>query len=146
MKKITWDNPNKMHIETGHRTFDRQTNLISTGNIVANTIIGRHVRAHNNLNGWDGPCEPGYLQDFDLSSFRFGVMPSHVREYIKSAAVDESVWVYHLFHYNGNRRIIHGWVITSHDHKPLRKFVIGPTRKSYDVVYEAAKYLEEEDG
>ena len=37
MKQIIWENPNKMHMDSGFKLFDKQTNLISTGNVFATT-------------------------------------------------------------------------------------------------------------
>ena len=46
MREKEWVNGNKMKIETGHKTFDRQTNIISTGNIIANTLWGFFIRPY----------------------------------------------------------------------------------------------------
>ena len=43
MKHATWDNPNKMHIDTGYKLFDKQTNVISYGNVYANTQTSSYI-------------------------------------------------------------------------------------------------------
>jgi len=151
MKKIEWENCDKMKIDTSHKTFDRQTNIISTGNIIANTLLGWHVRPFTEVKiGFGQPDRPpGYLRDFDLRGF--SRMPSRVRELVKELTQEQSVWVYRLFHYDSNdRRITHGWVVTrswpgqERGYDILLKVYTGPTYKSEYVVNEASEYLGDE--
>lgn len=141
MKKIIWATPNKMEIGTGHAAFDRQTNIISTGNIIANTMIGWHIRPHSETecNGLTRP--PGHLRDFDLQLFRSRNMRRHVLSYILSVTQDSPIWLYEFFHYNGRCRIMHGYIVTAKDHTHMRSFITGPTQKSAGVIYECEKYV-----
>lgn len=143
-KKIKWANPNKMIFESGHKTFDRQTNVISTGNIIANTLLGRHIRPYYTPTTPLGdPCRPGDMQAFDLNSEVLR-LPAHVRQFVVENARNKGVWVYELRHWNGDQKVIHGYIITrSKTHKYLGEFCIGPTYKSWMVLNTALPYLAE---
>lgn len=156
MKKIEWLNDDRMKIDTGHKAFDLQTNIISTGNIIANTLHGWHVRAHWDVEVGFGqpPRKPGELQLFDLGWFDH--MPTRVKRWVRELAEEQSVWVYHLFHYNSGgrarspRKISHGWVVTrnregtesiDHAYDILLVIHTGPTYKSDQVLRVASEYL-----
>jgi hypothetical protein len=149
MKQIVWRNDDQMVFESGHKTFDAQTNLIGTGNIIANTLYGRHIRpfTETECNGFTRP--EGHLQDFDLGWFTN--IPLPVRRYIEDHLFDESGWLYSLHHYTGSgfwkpaKKIVHGWVLTTSDYKLRALFYTGPTYKSDLVVDEAALYLGDKD-
>ena len=139
MKKIEWANPNKMVINTGHKTFDRQCCVVSTGNVIAPTQYSCYVRAQNNTecNGFQFPA--GHLRDGDLKNM--DDMPSYVRKYVLSQTEVDKAIVYQFFHYASGKNIIHGYVVTDSAHKLLRKFVIGPTCKSYSVIDTVTEYI-----
>jgi hypothetical protein len=147
MKKKEWDHEkDKMIVQTGHATFDRQTNVISTGNIIANTMIGWHCRPYNETecNGWQ--FKPGHLREFDLKKWKERGIYHPVLAFVRNATqADKSIWIYEFFHYNDDTRIVHGYVITSYNHKILRKFITGPTYRSTGVIYECAKYVGDEE-
>ena len=156
MKKIKWENPDKMLFESGHKTFDSQTNIITTGNIIANTLIGKHVRAHTDVVvGMSQPDRPpGWLQDFDLHFWRGNTkMPGVVMKKIKELARESSVWVYELRHWGRRKerwsgwqdvKVVHGYIITDSEDKALATCVTGPTYKSHFVVSAALPYLAED--
>lgn len=139
MKTKEWLNPNKMKIETEHKTFNQQTRVIGAGNIIATTQVSLFIRAWNNTYRWDGDTvEPGYLQNFDLTAFR---LPKHIEKAVRDTAVDESVILYEFRHFNGDKKIVHGYVITDGEYRLLRTFVTGPTWKSNSVIKECLKYI-----
>ena len=140
-KKIEWVNEDKMLFESGHKTFDRQTNIITTGNIIANTLLGKHIRAYTELSNGFEDRPPGHLQNFDLCWWRDGDrMPRSVIKKIRELAYNNGVWVYQLMHYN-RQRVVHGYVVTNEQHKALATFLTGPTYKSSYVLIAALPYL-----
>lgn len=145
MKKKVWVTPDRMLMQTGHATFDRQTNVISTGNIIANTQNARYVRGELCIKCW-GPkvYQPGELRDYDLENWPR--MPPSVRRAVIQATTGQqgSVWVSEFFHHNGHRKIIHGYIITALDHQLLVMFVTGPTYKSAHVINGVLPYVAEE--
>ena len=147
MKKIKWVNDNRMLFESDHKTFNRQTNIISTGNIIANTVIGQHIRAYTETECNGLTRSEGHLRNFDLQGFMRRHIPRRVLQAVKDSTANRSAWLYELLHYNNmglwkdDQRIVHGYVLTSGDHFLIRSFVTGPTWKSRSVVNEATKYL-----
>jgi len=140
MKKIVWVNGNKMLFESAHSTFNRQTNLISTGNIISNTQRGGYVRPYTETecNGFTRP--PGHLRDFDLNGW--DRMPGFVRDKVCDLTETEPVILYRFHHYKDDGWLVtDGWVITSTDHELLWSTVTGPTWKSESVIDEAIKYV-----
>jgi len=142
MKKIEWRNENKMLIQTGHKTFDAQTNLLGEGNIYANTMIGTHIRAYTDTecNGLTSP--PGHLRSFDLTPWR-GTrrIPRQVLDRVKKETENTDIWLYQFFHSKGRKKISHGFVLAAKDHTHIATFVTGPTYKSEWVMMEARKYV-----
>lgn len=144
MKKVKWVNPNKMFINTGHMAFDRQTNIITTGNIYGNTQTSSYIRAFNETRNPVGEYrEPGYLQKFDLAPF-FDRDPKNMPlvvkvfgEYMK----DQDTILYEFHHWNRNVKIIHGYILTTADHRFLDQIVTGPTYKSYKVLDVCREYI-----
>lgn len=140
MKKIKWENPNKMVMESGHKTFDQQTNYIGTGNVFANTQTSLYIRGYNETecNGFTFP--KGELQKTDLKGWY--ELPQRVHRAIREYAVDESVILYKFFHKNSKGElVVHGYVLTSKKHELIDYIVVGPTYKSWDVINECLKYI-----
>ena len=146
MKKIEWATPNRMKFESLHKTFNRQTQVIATGNILSNTLSGSYVRAYNETecNGYTNA--PGHLQAFDLRQFG-NDLPHGAREFINDHGKDEKLLVYVLRHWAGGigtgRKIVDGCIITSTDHKLLRAYYGNNGRKVESIISEALKYLAE---
>lgn len=108
-KYYKWSkNKMKMIINSGYKEFDRQTNCISNGNIIANTMYGNYIRA------WDDTINPvgnivpkGYLFNYDLKYFN---IDNTIRDYIR--ALNKQVILYELFTYNRNgKKNLIGWLI-----------------------------------
>jgi hypothetical protein len=142
MKKKEWATPNRMKFDSLHKTFNMQTQVISTGNILSNTLHGGYIRAANELecNGIVNP--PGHLQAFDLQQFS-GYGLYKVLVIVRQLAVEKSVILYVLKHYTKGKRIVDGAIITTTDHKKLYVWCVG-NAKQWSIVDEASKYLCEE--
>ena len=147
MEKITWKTPHKMEICTGHKTFDKQTNIISTGNIIANTMYGQFVRSRYRLecNGRTNP--EGHLQEFDLNGFSsFLANDSHdtnkiIKTIKRLADENNGVIVYVIFtRYFGYYSII-GYIITDVKYKLLHRTWYSV--KGQHVINECCKYITE---
>lgn len=153
LKRIEWENPNKMKIDTGHKTFDAQTDLISDGNIIAGTMVGFYVRPYEETKCYGDPHPKGHLREFDLDGFktRMGkqLIPNHVLRFIRTVSMIRGVAVYVFFHWyesswGGTRRMIHGVIVTTNDYEDpllLKKFVTGPTHKSWQIMDAVRPYV-----
>lgn len=122
-----------MVIVTGHRTFDRQANLIALGDVTAKTQLSRHIREWNETVSVSGAgVQPGYLQNRDLEVF--GELPQAVLTTIQETAQDKPAILYKFFHTRAAQQIVHGYVLTGTDGELLGHWVVGPTYKSRDVI------------
>ena len=146
-KPIAWANPNRMVMETGHKTFDRQTNIVGTGNMIANTQYSSYIRPYTETKCW-GPdeFELGHLRAYDLNGFRD--MPQWVHKQVERVTHHTKAILYQFFHYGNNRhwsgyqkRVIHGYILTDSNGRLLAKMVTGPTHKSHAVIDECAQYV-----
>ena len=146
MKKIEWATPNRMKFESLHKTFNRQTQLISTGNILSNTLSGSFVRAYYEMDCNGRAFNPGELQAFDLRQFGSDLCPG-AREFISDYGKKKKLLVYVLRHWIGGigtgRKVVDGVIITDTEHKFLRAFYKDNSRKTESIVNEALKYLAE---
>lgn len=140
MKKIEWINPNKMKLESLHKTFNRQTNCISTGAQIANTVYSGYIRSYSETecNGRDFP--KGHLQEYDLG-WLVKEAPEEAKNYIRQHGKDRKFILYVLFHWNNGRRIIHGAVITDPDYFHKKTFYLKNNLKSISVIDEAKKHI-----
>jgi len=138
MHPVTFDNPNKMHIETGCKTFDQQTVLVTTGNVIAPTQHSGFIRAWNETQCNGMTFAPGHLQQFDLENWER--LPRYVRGFIQAVAVDKSVILYEFGHFSKGKRLIDGYVVTDRDHRLLHKFY-ERSGKSYGIVDTCAEYV-----
>lgn len=108
-KYYKWSkNGNKMIINSGYKEFDKQTNLITSGNVIANTMYGNYIRPWNEtINPVGKNVEKGHLFKFDLQYFH---IDSIIKDYIKS--LNKQVILYELFTYNRNgKKNLIGWLI-----------------------------------
>lgn len=161
LKKKQWRaDGNSMVIGSGHIAFDQQTNCISTGNIIANTQYGGFIRARTQTecNGHNFP--EGYLRERDLEPFleysRLGrgsrgwrqqEMTYAALERVRGETEDKSIILYSFFHYNGDKRIVHGFILTKTDYEFIGRYVVGPASKSTLVMNCVQPYVswEEDD-
>lgn len=141
-KKITWINPNKMEFISAHKTFNRQVNYISTGNVVANTQYSNHVRAYGEIecNGFTNP--PGHLQNWDLTK-NIVVMPYYIREEVRKLTHENGGIIYNFHHWNRDKRIDDGFVLTTQhdDYKLIKVWYVNSNWRAKAAVDEAIKYI-----
>ena len=125
-----------------HRGFATAVNdpdhgYLGRGNVMSNTQSSTFVRpvTETHCNGFE--FKPGDLRNYDLAFFN-GAMPSPVARDVRARSETTGLIVYRFFHWHRRRRIEHGWLVTTRDHRLLSRFVTGPTAKSADVVARAS--------
>lgn len=147
LKKITWRTPNRMQIETGCKTFDKQCDLLTTGNVWGRVQFSTYVRPYTETECNGIVNAEGHLQDFDLESMRKVGMPEYIIQEVKAAAVTLSVIVYQIRHWvykNGKKeKVVHGYVMTDASHKHLRSWFTRKTIKSNEVLIAVRPYIAE---
>lgn len=139
MKRLEYDKTGNrpLGVNTGCKPFDKQTNYLGEGNVIANTMIGRHIRPHakTECNGFTS--KPGHLQDFDLNPLRLLHTPNYVLQFVREIAKVDAVWLYMFFHYSNNNKIVHGYVVADHRNSHIRTFVL----RNEKVVHFARDYV-----
>jgi len=113
MKKIVWRTGNRMLIDTGCKTFDRQCDGLMTGNVSGKTQSSSYIRARTETKCNSTEFPLGQLRDFDLK--QFNDIPEHLLDKIKEATEKESAILYEIRHWNGRQKIVHGWILTRGD-------------------------------
>lgn len=110
MKKsnfYTWSkNGNKMIINSNFKEFNKQTNLITSGNVIANTMWGLYIRPWNETECNGLTFKEGELFEQDLKHFN---ITRAMREYIKS--LNKQVILYEIFIYRNGKKDVIGWLI-----------------------------------
>lgn len=86
-----------MLIDSGWKEFDRQTNVIATGNVYANTQYSSFIRPwkETECNGFTDP--EGHLIKYDLKPFQNYWIPKDIEEYLTNRNRQDSVILYMFF-------------------------------------------------
>ena len=150
MKRITYRTPNRVLIDTGHRTFDQKCEIVTTGNVCGDAQFSSYIRPYceTECNGHSSPV--GHLRDFDLKHF---TLPSHVRETVMKETMKQQGVLYEFRHFvrdwkrgnsNGYRKVVHGYILTrghNENYRFVKSWVTGPTNKSYGVIETVKEYV-----
>ena len=106
-KFYTWSkNGNKMIINSDFKEFNKQTNLITSGNVIANTMWGLYIRPWSETECNGLTFKEGELFEQDLKHFN---ITRAMREYIKS--LNKQVILYEIFIYRNGKKDVIGWLI-----------------------------------
>ncbi|MEM7591372.1 MAG: hypothetical protein AAF383_07605 [Cyanobacteria bacterium P01_A01_bin.83] len=147
MKQLQWLNANKIDIDTGHKTFDRQTNTIGTGNIIANTQYGSYIRSRFNTECNRFQFAEGHLQQYDLQHFARSFRLNHyIAQRVKQSADNyNGVIFYAFFHYQRRQKIVDGFVLTKthrDNHQYITSFVTHPQfNKAHGIISTVRQYV-----
>jgi hypothetical protein len=151
MKKAEWRNGNHMKFESLHKTFNRQVDMISTGNVMGGVQFSGYIRPRNETVMPDGetPCDRGRLQEWDLTTWHSN-LPLHIRDWVRTNPYCEhrNIIMYEIRHWVGpswkQSKIVHGYIATTghtEGYKLLGTWITGNTYKSESVIAEAIKYV-----
>lgn len=144
MKEKVWGNPNKMHFDSPHKTFNKQCALISTGNQIGNVVYSNYVRPYGEVECNGFISEPGHLQDYDLTDNIVGhTLSQNIREEVRKLTHDNGGILYNFHHWNGNKRIDDGFVLTTKDYELVKVWYVNKEWywRSRWAVDEAVKYI-----
>jgi hypothetical protein len=139
-----------MNIHTGHATFDRQCDGISTGNVYGNVQKSAYIRAYTETecNGKED-FQPGALREYDFRT-TWKDLPSHIRSAVEKETMQETAILYEFRHWinvhGGRKKIVHGYILTrgqNKEHRLLRVFNTGDSYKSRMVLETCSKYISE---
>lgn len=108
----------KQVFESGFKTFDQQTNIITTGAVIANTQISEYIRPWSEVKNYGYVGQPGQFMKYDLQFF--GNIPDEkIRSIIYDRDRKESVILYKFFIHTPYGIDPIGFVLTDYDHKHL---------------------------
>lgn len=125
-------NGNKMIVNSDFKEFNKQTNYISYGNIIANTMYSNYIRPWDEtINPIGQRVEKGRLFNYDLQYFHIS---SELREFIKS--LNKKVVLYEIFIYRYGKKDIIGWLIEDIEFNIIYDR-IRKTQGDYDKRYSA---------
>jgi len=152
MKHATWDNPNKMHIETGYKLFDKQTNVISHGNVYANTQTSCYIRPYMETECNGREVKPGELMKFDLKCVfgeylrDYNLVPQAIKRVLEDKNRKQSVVLYKFFVTVKRERRVIGFVLADYDNNLIERCAINIGNysyfwKRYNAILEASKYV-----
>lgn len=141
MKVAEADKLDNLLIKITHKTFNKQTNFIGKGKVIANTQFSNHIRAYNQIQSQGNDSKmKGELQKIDLAPF--GKLPRRVYESVKKHGVNQNIILYKFFHKNSsNEQVVHGYLLTTEEHELLDYYLVHLTNKSLSVILECMKYV-----
>ena len=130
-----------MVIETLHKTFNKQTNYLGHGNVIANTQYSTIVRPSNYRS--DYIDKDHQAQDYDINNLEdFCGELRHFRDNIKNMSDDNNgIYVYLLFHWHNHNKIFHGVIFGTKDKHRIITIPFNGKEKSFDVLYQSAKKI-----
>ena len=98
----------RMTLDTKLKTFNTQTNLITIGNVIADTQYSNYIRPYNEIECNNKIYNKGELRDYDLQFF---TLNEKVRNYVLKHTETESGILYQFHFYNARKeKIIIGWI------------------------------------
>ena len=139
-KPIVWINGNRMLMQSGHKTFDRQCHAILSGQQIGDVVCSGYVRPYTEIECNGHIFAPGHLRDFDLNFVGTEAMTPSLRAEIEILSAVPGLLLFKFFHYNGEHQIIHGYVAVREGHC-LLKAVTGPRTSSVSIIDEVARYV-----
>ena len=144
MKKRQWVNGNHMLFESLHKTFNKQIDCISHGNVWGDVQYSNYIRAYTETecNGFTSP--EGHLQKFDLESFYNLRVPSYILDQVKELTHNQKGILYLFKHFNKGERVLDGLVLTNANYdnpKVIQVWYLGRNYKQISIVDEAIKYI-----
>lgn len=119
--------PDGMHmiIHTGHRTFDRHCDLVTTGNVISTVQYSSYIRPIHETCCNAQAFPAGQLTAFDLKPF--GRLPAGIQDVLAAVIPTQPVILYQFHHPRSpGRRLIDGYVVTDVHHHFLAMVATNP--------------------
>lgn len=124
----------KMIINSEFKEFNKQTNLITSGNVIANTMYGNYIRPWNETECNGLTFEKGKLFESDLKYFK---ITQTIKDYIKG--LNREIILYEIFIVRDGLRNVIGWIIQ--DGKQFTSFINSYSRRNSAKRYSALKIV-----
>lgn len=138
-RKAIYNSKGNQVVETGFKRFDRETNCISYGNIIANTIYGNYIRPYSKVKNYAYIGKPGEFMKYDMQHFKN--IPYGMRRILEDENRKESYCLYELFtHPNGNREVF-GYILHDRDRRLIDSQVVCYGNQTWYKRREALDYV-----
>lgn len=143
LKKAEFDNPDKMKFESAHKTFNRQTNVISPGNVIATTQYSSYIRPYTEVvNPVGQQVAPGVLQTFDLRSFQDYRISHAILQEVRRLTHDVQGILYLFKHYTSDHHVmLDGLVLTTPEREHVKTWYLNSDWRAGSAVDEARRYI-----
>lgn len=105
----------KMLINSKLKEFNKQTNYISSGNIIANTLYSNYIRPYSEIECNGLIFKPGHLFEYDLKFFNIN---NDLKNYLKELN-KQHIILYEVFICKNEKRDIIGWLVEDEDDKKI---------------------------
>lgn len=140
LKNLTFRTPNRVLINTGHKTFDSQCDLLMTGNVICNVQRSSYIRPMSQSECNGAIFARGHLFEFDIKAFRPD-LPRWIEDRLRK--LDTTAILYEIRHWHGrNKKHVHGYIVTDAQHKPILISTTGSQPfKSEQVMSTVVPYL-----
>ena len=131
---------NTMRIETGNKSFDRYCKWLSPCAVISQGHVALWVRPMSATfcNGREFPA--GDLHRFDVRQFRDLDRECKWR----LANLNQDVLVHEFYHYRGEKKVVHGWVVVDKSDKVVARWNPSGRSKSQMVLDYAAMCVAKE--
>lgn len=142
MKKRIWNKSGmKQIINSGWKLFDKQTNVITTGNVYANTQLSSYIRPWKETQCNGITYNEGYLMKYDLQQYwRFlSYVPKRIMNVLKDKERTESIILYMFFTTTNDRIFPFCFVLTDYSHNLIDYSVVRGYKQSYCKRFRAAQ-------
>ena len=150
LKQKTWANSKKMRLDSDYAEFNRQSDVITTGNVYSSTQKSRHIRPWS-MDTWGGKTyEKGRLMEADMNGFK-PIGSDVITNAIYDEHRDSDVILYEFFlkkygkeKGKGVKDVI-GHVLTDDKNKLIGYILYVPERnaiaKRRSALYECMNYI-----
>lgn len=120
-KMYSWSkNGMKMIIDSGYKTFDKQTNYLSSGNVISSTQYSNYIRPYNEIvNPIGNKVEKGHLRNYDLKYFSKNLMTNGFKDWLDNLTKNTKVIIYEYFIYRNRDKEVIGWLVQSAETKKI---------------------------
>ena len=132
-----------MLFESLHKTFNKQVDSISRGNVIGDAQYSMYIRPFNETECNGMTFKNGELRAFDLKGFITLGVPNYIIEQVKNLTEDTKTILYLFKHYNKGVRVNDGLVLTTATDKPkvVHIWYLNNRYKANSAVDEAINYI-----
>ena len=146
LKAHQWENPNKMRIESEFKLFNKQTTLITTGNVWGDTQYSNYIRPWKEVKNYSYIGRPGEFAKYDMQFFTN--VPERMKKIIYDTEREKPLILYEFRVFHGGEKEVIGYVLTTgyeEGYKHVDHVVYCPYGCSFwkreSAICEAMKYI-----